>query len=572
MEKLAFVEALKTLTANEDPLAVSREVNELRSKFEDLLLEEQRKLQVAQLEAREKGEEAEARPEGEAEAGPDETREAFYAVYNEYKDRRNAAQSERQDSEAAHLKEKRALIERLRTVIKTEENIGAALNSYKEIHEAWKQVGDIPREKRQEIQSEYSRLLEDFFYHLKIYRELREHDLHRNHQLKLEIIQKIQQLSEIQVIKDLEHAIKSLQHDWDEIGPVNNDEWENLKNTYWEAVRAVYARIHEFYEGRRSELSENLEKKKDIARRATEVVGNAAELHATKEWETITAQILALQEEWKAVGFGPRKENEEVWKEFRGACDTFFAAKKQYFDSLRSQFDGVAAKKQELIDKVTALKDSTDWKATTDQILKIQKQWKELGNAGQRYEQRLWKEFRAACDQFFNAKQQHFADQDKQLEGNLEAKLALIERIKATELPEDKKEALSILKGFSTEYTEIGFVPMKQKDTVYNAYREALNAHYDKLKLEGEEQERVLFQARLDTLKGSPNADRALAKERADLFDKMHKLKSDILQYENNLGFFARSKGADALRKEVEQKISAAQRKIEEIQRKIKQL
>jgi hypothetical protein len=386
------------------------------------------------------------------------------------------------------------------------------------------------------------------------------------------VIQKINQLSEITVIKDLEQAIKSLQHDWDEIGPVNNEEWENLKNTYWDAVRAVYARIHEFYEGRRSELSENLEKKKDIARRAQEIVGNAAELHATKEWEGITAQILALQEEWKAVGFGPRKENEDVWKEFRGACDTFFAAKKQYFDSLRSQFDGVAGKKQELIDKVTALKDSTDWKATTDQILKIQKQWKELGNAGQRYEQRLWKEFRAACDQFFHAKQQHFAEQDKQLEGNLEAKLALIERIKATELPEDKKEALNILKGFSTEYSEIGFVPMKQKDAVYNAYREALNAHYDKLKLEGEEQERVLFQARLDTLKGSPNADRALAKERADLFDKMHKLKSDILQYENNLGFFARSKGADALRKEVEQKISAAQRKIEEIQRKIKQL
>lgn len=316
----------------------------------------------------------------------------------------------------------------------------------------------------------------------------------------------------------------------------------------------------------------NLEKKKEIARKGLELVAQIAELNVAKAWEQTTEQLLALQQEWKAVGFGPRKENEEVWKEFRGACDHFFASKKSFFDQLRGQFDGIASKKQSLVDKVHAIKDSTDWKNVTDQILKIQKQWKESGNAGQRHEQRLWKEFRAACDHFFNAKQQHFAEQDQQLAGNLEAKLALIERIKSTTLPEDKKEALALLKEFSTEFNAIGFVPMKQKDAIYNAYRDALNAHYEKLKLEGAEQERVLFQARLDTLKASPNADKALARERADLFDKMHQLKTDILQYENNLGFFARSKGADALRKEVEQKIVAAQRKIEEIQRKIKLL
>jgi hypothetical protein len=565
MEKLEFIEALKALTSQEDPLAVSRDVSELRSKFEDVLLEEQRKFQVAQMEARERGEEVE-------EAAPDEVREHFYAIYTEYKDRRNAAQQTKKDAESAHLREKRALIERLRAVIQSEENIGAALGQYKEIHEAWKNVGDIPREKRQEVQSEYSRLLEDFFYHLKIYRELREHDLHRNHQLKLEVVQKIQQLDKVEQIKELEQAIKALQHEWDETGPVNNDDWENLKTAYWDAVRAVYTRIHAFYEERRSELSENLDKKKDIAARAKALIENPGDLSVAKGWEHATEQLLALQEEWKAIGFGPRKENEEIWKEFRGACDTFFSAKKNFFDQLRNQFDGVAAKKQALVEKVEALKDSTDWKTTTEQILNIQKQWKAIGNAGQRHEQKLWKEFRAACDQFFNSKQQHFAKQDEELSGNLEAKQALIERIKTAVMPEDKREALNLLKEFSTEFTAIGFVPMKQKDAIYNAYREALNSHYEKLKLEGAEQDRVLFQARVDTLKASPNADKVMARERADLFDKMHKLKADILQYENNLGFFARSKGADALRKEVEQKISAAQRKIEEIQQKIKQL
>lgn len=567
MEKLAFIEALKGLTSQEDPLAVSRDVSELRTKFDDVVLEEQRKFQVAQLEARERGEEPQ-------EAEHDDVREEFYAIYSEYKDRRNAAQQSKKDAEASHLREKRALIERLRNVIKTEENIGSALTQYKEIHDAWKAVGDIPREKRQEVQSEYSRLLEEFFYHLKIYRELREHDLHRNHQLKLEVVQKIQQLDKIEQIKEVEAAIKALQHEWDETGPVNNDDWETLKTAYWDAVRVVYARIHAFYEERRTELSGNLDKKKEVAQRAKELISKQAEWITNKDWEQATEQLLALQEEWKTIGFGPRKENEEIWKEFRGVCDSFFTAKKAFFDVLRSQFDGLASKKQELIDKVNALKDSTDWKATTEQILKIQKQWKETGNAGQRNEQKLWKEFRAACDHFFAAKQNHFAQQDQELAGNYDAKMALIEQIKAAEIPDNKKEALALLKEFSTAFMAIGFVPMKQKDAVYNAYRDALNSHYQKLKLEGEEQERVLFQARVDTLKANPNADKMLARERADLFDKMHQLKADILQYENNLGFFARSKGAsaDALRKEVDQKIEAAKRKIEEIQRKIKQL
>ena len=566
MEKSAFIEALKALTSQEDPLAVSREVSDLRTRFDDLLLEETRKFQVAQLEAKERGEEPEEQP-------ADPIREEFYEIYAEYRDRRNAAQRHKKDEEEMHLRRKKALIERLREVIQKEENIGAALAQYKEIHEAWKQVGDIPREKRQEIQSEYSRLLEDFFYHLKIYRELREHDLHRNHQLKLDVINRIQQLEKVEQIKEVEHAIKALQNEWEEIGPVNNDDWENLKNAYWDSVRSIYNRIHAFYDERRTELHDNLERKKTIVDKAAQLIKDfGSGLTTAKDWESKTEELLALQAEWKSVGFGPRKENEELWKTFRASCDEFFNAKKSFFDGMRHQFDDLAHKKQELIDEVVALKDSQDWKTTTDKILKIQQRWKAIGNAGQRNEQKLWKEFRAACDHFFTAKQNHFAEQDQELEGNLAAKQALIEKIKAYQLPENKKEAIEALKAFSAEFSAIGFVPMKQKDAIYNAYRDALNAHYEKLKLEGAEQERVMFQARLDTLKASPNADRMLAKERADLFDKMHKLKADILQYENNLGFFANSKGADALKKEVENKIQAAQRKIEEIKEKIKHL
>lgn len=564
MEKIALLDTLKTLSQQEDVLSVAREVSELRSRFEDVVIEEDRQFQIKQLEAQERGETVEEQPE-------DLIRQEFYNVYGEFREKRNTAQRERKETEEANLRRKRSLIDRLKVVIEKEENIGAALTAYKEIHEQWKEVGDIPRDKRQDLQSEYSRLLETFFYHIKIYRELREHDLHRNQQLKLDVIKRIQALAAVENIKDVEQSIKALQNEWDETGPIGNEEWENIKNLYWDAVRAAYTRIQGFYDEKRTEIAENLAKKKSIAQRAAELV-EQVKAEVPKDWKEVTDVLIGLQNEWKTIGFGPRKENEEIWKEFRASCDAFFETKKSFFDTIRSQFDEVAEKKQALIQKIEAIKTSTEWKATSEKIVALQKEWKTLGNAGHKFEQKLWKEFRAACDHFFNAKQAHFSEQDQALAGNLTAKNELIEKIKTTVLPEDKKEALALLRDFAAAFNAIGFVPMKEKDNVFQAYREALNGHYEKLKLEGAEQDRMMFQAKMDTLKASPNADKALAREKSDLNEKMNQLKSDILQYENNLGFFAKSKGADALRKEVENKIAAAHRKIEDIKNKIKLL
>ena len=564
MDKAGLLEALKALVSQEDALVVARDVNDLRGQFEDLTLEEDRQFQILQLDAQEKGE---AVPERQ----PDPIRQEFYELVAAYRERRNEQQRLKKESEEANLRKKKSLLEQLKELVSGEENIAAAMTAYKEIHEAWKAVGDIPREKRQDIQAEYSKLLETFFYHIKIYRELRDHDFKRNHQLKEAVIQKVQELANLEQIKDVEQALKLLQNEWEEIGPVLNEDWEDLKNRYWDAVRAAYTRIQAFYEERRKELTENLEQKKELVVKAANLVKELV-INTPKDWEVATQQLLALQEQWKAIGFGPRKENEEVWKEFRANCDAFFDAKKSFFDQVRKQFDEVAEAKRALVDKVHALKESTDWKDTTMRILAIQKEWKNLGNAGHRFEQKLWKDFRAACDHFFDSKQAFYAEQDAALEGNLELKKALIERIQNSTLPADKKDALTMLRGFSAEFTEIGKVPMKDKDAIYQAYREALDAHYKKLKLEGEEQERVMFQAKLDNLRASANPDKAMARERAELHEKISQLRGDILQYENNLGFFAKSKGADALRKEVEGKIMAAKRRIEELQQKLKLL
>ncbi len=566
MEKQTFLDELKALVANEDKLSIGRDVNELRTRFDDFVLEDERKKQVAVLEAKENGENVEFERED------DPIRNEFYEVYKEFKSAWSLALDSKKAIQSENLKQKRSLIARLKDLIANEEHIGAAFNAYKEIHEAWKLIGEIEREKRAEVQAEYSKLLEDFFYNMKIYRELKEHDFHRNEQVKLEVIQKIKDLASNESLRDIEGLIKTYQNEWDEIGPVNKDRWEAIKESYLEVVRSVYERINKFYEDKRAVQADNIEKKQILLSKAVELNSTIADVKTIKDWDEKTQELLSIQEYWKQIGFGPKKENEEVWQLFRTECDSFFARKKAFFDELRSGFDAIVTQKEQIIAQANQLKESTDWKKTSEQLVALQKKWKNLGNAGQKNEQRLWKDFRSACDAFFNAKQGFYDEQDKLNETNLVAKRELISKIQSYVIAEDKQQALADLKEFTNTFNEIGHVPMKEKDGIYTDFKTAIDAHYKSLKLEGEEKEKVLFQSKIETLKSSPNASKLLDREKAELRKQIDTLKQDVIQYENNLGFFANSKGANDLKKEVEKKIEFSKRKIDEMIRKIKMI
>ena len=566
MEKQTFLDELKALVANEDKLSIGRDVNELRTRFDDFVLEDERKKQVAVLEAKENGENVEFERE------EDPIRNEFYEVYKEFKSAWSLALDSKKAIQSENLKQKRSLIARLKDLIANEEHIGAAFNAYKEIHEAWKLIGEIEREKRAEVQAEYSKLLEDFFYNMKIYRELKEHDFHRNEQVKLEVIQKIKDLASNESLRDIEGLIKTYQNEWDEIGPVNKDRWEVIKESYLEVVRSVYERINKFYEDKRAVQADNIEKKQILLSKAIELNSSISEVKTIKDWDEKTQELLSIQEYWKQIGFGPKKENEEVWQLFRTECDSFFAKKKAFFDELRSGFDAIVTQKEQIIAQANQLKESTDWKKTSEQLVALQKKWKNLGNAGQKNEQRLWKDFRSACDAFFNAKQGFYDEQDKLNETNLVAKRELISKIQEYVIAEDKQQALADLKEFTNTFNAIGHVPMKEKDGIYTDFKTAIDNHYKSLNLEGEEKEKVLFQSKIETLKSSPNAGKLLDREKADLRKQIDILKQDVIQYENNLGFFANSKGANDLKKEVEKKIEFSKRKIDEMIRKIKMI
>lgn len=562
---MSFIEDLKNLVGGEDLLAVSRDVSELKSKFEDYVLEEERKLQVAQLEAEEKGEEI---PQAEGDFGKEE----FYNIYNEYREKKRAIVDAKKAEETKNLGLKRALIKRLQEVVTTEENIGAAFTAFKEIQEEWKTVGDIARDKRSDVQTEYSKLVEDFFYNINIYKELKEHDYHRNQQLKDEVIVKLKDLAKIESIKEVEEHLKALQNDWEDIGPVPNEEWERIKDAYWTEVRSIYERINRFYDDKREQQKLYIEQKNALIEEAKAVVAKIESFNGTKAWEKGTQDLLAIQERWKSIGFGPRKENEAVWRTFRGVCDEFFGHKKAFYDTVNTKFDAIAEKKVKLCEEADALKTSTDWKKAANQIIQLQKRWKDLGHSGKRHEQKLWKRFRGACDEFFEARQAYFAEQDKEFEGNLAEKEALIAEMKAFKLPADKKEALAALRSFSEKFNEIGKVPMKVKDKVYKAYKEVLDGHYSSLKLEGKEKDETMFKAKIDTLMASPDASRKLNALKYDLRSDIDKIKKEIIQLENNLGFFSNSKGANKLKEDVEKKINHANDRIAGIKSMLKMI
>jgi hypothetical protein len=541
-------------------------VNALKVQFEDFILEAERVQQVNQLEAQERGETYE-------QIDYKSHKETFYSVYKAFQDSRKKQIEIKSALENENFKQKRALILRLKEVIEAEENIGSAFNAYKEIHETWKKIGDIPREKRDETQKEYSRLLEIFFYNIKIYRELKDHDYKRNFQLKEDVIFRLKQLRTKNLpVRELEASLRSLQDEWEEIGPVNNEDWESLKKNYWDSVKTIYEKINVHYEEQRNVLMDNLNKKKALVETLKSSVSDLNSIEKGKDWEAKTNEIIALQEQWKQIGFGPKKENDAIWKEFRSLCDTFFEAKKNFNKSLDNTYKEVADKKRALIAEVQEINTSTDWKKTADRIVFLQKKWKETGSAGQRYENKLWSEFRAACDVFYNSRDKHFEEQESELVGNLEQKVALIAEIEQYVVSEDKTEALSDLKNFNDRFSSIGHVPTKNKNEVFSSFKNVMDDKYASLKLEAKEKDMILYKAKVETMLASPERGKLLNQERFELKKQMDALNKEIIQMETNLSFFARSKGADQLRKDVEKKIDLSKEKITGLKRKLSSL
>ncbi len=563
METNPFIQEITLLLQAEDLLNIGKESQELKVKFDDFILEEERKEQVNQLNASESGEQYESKDFTEL-------KDAFYVQYTAFKTKRNEQKTLKEALEKENLRHKKSLVEKLQEVIENEENIGAAYNAQKEIHETWKKIGDIPRDKRDEIQRDYSRMLEIFFHNMKIYQELKDHDYHRNTQLKLALINQLETLKNSANVKDMESALRTIQNEWEEIGPVQNDEWEKLKVNYWDAVRAVYEKINQFYNERRNIQLDNLEKKKDLLTQVNLLNEKLTENLTAKHWETATETLLKIQANWKMIGQAPKKENEEIWKTFRGACDVFFEAKKGFYKDIEAHQTEIADKKRKLIEEAKKIQHSTDWRSTSEKLIRLQKEWKNCGNAGQRFENKLWSEFRATCDVFFNARETNLKEQEAELITNLESKKQILELLTNFVASGEKLTDLNALKEFADSWKAIGSVPAEGRDELYQSYKKILDAHYEKLQIDPAEKELIIYKARFESLPTGSDRIQSIQREKTFIRKQIDQLNAEINQMENNLSFFAKSKGADALRKEVDGKIQQIHQRISVFKQKLK--
>ncbi|HRH39182.1 MAG TPA: DUF349 domain-containing protein, partial [Flavobacteriales bacterium] len=461
--KAELIARLEELIAQPDVEAAAEAVEATKEAYEALVAAE-REHAHAEIPA-----EAEAVGVGEESPTPavalpmenaplnDEEDKRFKQLLDSFNQKVNDLRRKKAKDEADNLNAKRALMEELKTMISSEENIGTAFNRFKELQEKWKTIGPVPGNAYRELQSDYSHLLDEFFYHIRIYKELRDHDLRKNTALKQALISDMNALGLQENIRDLENGVREYQEKWHQVGAVLKEEWETIRDGFHNATRVVYDKINEHYKARRAEHEANLEAKQALVDKV-KALTNEMVVENSQGWKTLTDQVLELQNAWKSVGFATKKENERIWKEFRDACNVFFDAKKGWYDKLRDQYKGARDKKQSLISQAVALKDSTDWRQTADKLKSLQAQWKEAGSAGPRDENKLWNRFREACDAFFQNRKQTFEKQDAEQAGNVQIKETLIAEIEAYQLSGDRNKDIETFKGFSLRWMNSGRV------------------------------------------------------------------------------------------------------------------
>lgn len=556
--KQEILAKLQTILNSEDIEEQKGLYRELNQEFFALFNEEQKALQEKQLDI-----EVEIIVDEANELLNKEISDALTAI----KLKLVEAKEKRALEENENLQKKKTILKTFKDILENEENIGVLFTKIKEIREEWKAIGNIPRDQFEAMQKAFSGFNDTFNYNVNIYKELKDHDLKRNYSLKNQIVFELGKLLEENNIKTIEKAVKKLQNEWEEVGPTPNQYWEELKNQYWEKIKAIYDKIRAYYDGLKIEQQENLAKKKQLIEDAISIVSTPPT--SFKEWEKTTQQLNDLMESWKKIGFAPKEENDLVWKEFRSHFNDFFAKKSEFFKAQNDVFAEHKKAKQALIDSIESLINPEDWKGSTQRLINIQNEWKKIGFSG-RSDDKLWKEFRAKCDAFFNQKDAFFKGLEGEQVENLKKKQDLIEAIKAFVPGDDNKANVTALKEFSKTFTEIGNVPMKDKDEVYNAYKTALNTHYDNLKMNQVEKEKMLFEARIDQLKESANPASFITQEKEKIRNRINEITKEIANYENNLGFFSKSKSANPLLDGVLKNIEKGKSEIESLKTKLK--
>ncbi len=554
-EIVTQLEELLEKEFSEELLPIAKE---LRTKYQSALVMEHKEF-IAQAEESEDSESTQ--PQRDA------TDEKFDALWASYSKRQRDWKKDIADSQATNLKARKKIIADIKRITQEEEHIKTAFESIKALEEAWDQTGAVAPDDYREIQHEYNRARDDFFYNIRIYKELLEHDLKRNLQLKEAVIEKLKSLRTLKSIKDIENQLRGLNKEWDQIGPTYQEEWERVRDAYRDIQKTLYEKVNSHYVSLREQQQANLEKKESLCKRLEQI--NENEIHTEKRWRKLTDQVIQMQKDWKTIGFVPKDQNEQIWERFKHQGDIFFDRKGEFYKGLKIVQDTNKEKKLKLIEEAEQFKESEDWKGATIGLKKLQNRWQGIGKTHQRDEQRLWRQFRATCNYFFERKKAFFYTKDDREAENLNAKQAVIKELETLKVT-DKEPTLKAIEELTTKFNAVGFVPIEAKQEIQTQFDTLIAAKYNELGLKPAKIKELQFKTKVNEIKHSKNSDRVAAIEERKVRERIRKLEATVTQYENNLGFFGNSKGAEALKKQVEEKITANQQELETLKEKLK--
>ena len=472
-------------------------------------------------------------------------------LFKEYRRRRDEFIANLEAEKEKNLQVKLGIIEELKELVNSDETLNHTFTKFRELQQRWKETGIVPLQNVKDLWETYNLHVENFYSFIKINKELRDLDLKKNYEQKVALCEQAEALVLEPSVVEAFHKLQKLHDEWRETGPVANE----YKEVLWERFKAASSRINkqhqEHFEALKGEQVRNLELKTELCAATEELA--AQPLTTRKEWNRASDRLLEIQKTWKTIGFAPKKDNNRIYERFRTACDRFFEAKRQFYSGVKAEMEHNLQLKTEICEAAESLMNSEEWKKATDELIALQARWKEIGAVSRRHSDAIWRRFRAACDKFFERKGAHFASVDGEHEENLKKKLALLEEMAAADV---KTGGYDVIRDFQRRWGEIGFVPIKQKDAVQKKYKAAVDALFNTLR--GTERDRSMnrFREKVSSFKSAGGS--RLRSERERLYGKVRQLEQEIGLLENNIGFFAKSKNAEALIADVKAKIERA--------------
>jgi hypothetical protein len=560
LNKLQLVEMLEELVQDPDVQNIKDKVAAIRLHFNKLNKEDMDNELDKFLQG---GGEAESFQHVE-----DPIEQRFNAAFGIFKANRAKQNEDMEKQKMENLAKKQAILEELKEIIASDDSLKKTYDDFRGLQDRWKEIGPVPATENSNLWNNYHFLVEKFFDKVRIGRELRDLDMKKNLDAKIELCEKAEELLDEKSITKAFKSLQKLHEEWKEVGPVPQDK----KDEIWERFKAATDKINqirrEHYAQIEEEQSGNLEAKKALCEKAEELV--AEDYTSVNAWQKKSDELSEIFGVWKTIGPASKKDNEEIWQRFRGAMDTFFAKKKAFFATLKDRQTENLERKTQLCIEAEALMESTDWKNATEQIKKLQEEWKTIGPVPKRHTDKIWKRFRAACDTFFTRKNEHFSGRRTEEEANLAAKKALLEEIKAFEIGPNRNENMEAIKAFQKRWIEIGYVPMKYKDAINKEYRELIDGFFDTMRKNQNEASTNEFREMMEGWRDDPNANDRVRRERNTLQTRIQKLRDEIAAMENNIGFFSNSKNSELMRAEYGKKINKAKEDLKVLEAKLK--